>query len=200
MTLPPTFVSILTYDVRESCRGFPASVRGEKVDSLAAGAVASHREGVIVEPHYFEDFRVGAEYRTGERTIDDDSIRAFAELSGDFNPLHLDDEYAASTIYGGRIAHGVLGLAVATGLVSETHLTRGTLVAFAGLEWDFRGPLRPGDRVTARLRVDEIRRTSRGNRGLVRLAVHLVDQRGEVVQAGGWTFLVRCREAGPDRT
>lgn len=199
MTLSLTSVSILTYDVRESCQGFPASVCGEMVDSLAARAVASHRECVRVEPHYYEDFRVDAEYRTGERTIDDDSIRAFAELSGDFNPLHLDDEYAASTIYEGRIAHGVLGLALATGLVSETHLTRGTLVAFAGLEWDFRGPLRPGDRVTARLRVDEMRRTSRGDRGLVRLAVQLVDQRGEVVQAGGWTFLVRCRETGPDR-
>lgn len=153
-----------------------------------------------VEPHYYEDFRVGAEYRTGERTIDDASIRAFAELSGDFNPLHLDDEYAATTVYGGRIAHGILGLAVATGLVSETHLTRGTLVAFAGLEWEFRAPVRPGDRVTARLRVDAARRTSRGDRGVVRLAVELVDSRGVVVQGGAWTFLVRCRESGQDRT
>lgn len=167
------------------------------VDSLAAGALASHRGRVRVEPHSYEDFRVGAEYRTGERTIDDDAIRAFAELSGDFNPLHLDDDYAASTIFGGRIAHGVLGLAVATGLVSETHLTRGTLVAFAGLEWDFLRPLRPGDRVTAVLRVDEVRRTSRADRGLVRFAVQLVDPRDEVVQAGHWTFLVRCRESGP---
>jgi acyl dehydratase len=87
-----------------------------------------------------------------------------------------------------------------TGLVSETHLTRGTLVAFAGLEWDFRAPLRPGDRVTARLRVDEARRTSRGDRGLVRLAVELVNQRGEIVQAGSWTFLVRCRGRDTDRT
>jgi acyl dehydratase len=61
-------------------------------DSLAARTWVSHRERVRVEPHYYEDFRVGAEYGTGERTIDDASIRAFAELSGDFNPLHLDDE------------------------------------------------------------------------------------------------------------
>jgi acyl dehydratase len=167
-------------------------------ESLATDAVPSHRERVRVEPHYYEDFRVGAEYRTAERTIDDASIRAFAELSGDFNPLHLDDEYAASTVFQGRIAHGVLGLAAATGLVSETRLTRGTLVAFAGLEWDFRAPLRPGDRVTARLRVEEVRRTSRADRGLVRLAVHLLDQRGAIVQEGTWTFLVRRRETRPD--
>jgi acyl dehydratase len=151
-----------------------------------------------MEPHHYEDFRVGAEYTTGERAIDDASIRAFAELSGDFNPLHLDDDYSASTVYGGRIAHGVLGLAIATGLVSETHLTRGTLVAFLGLDWDFRGPLRPGDRVTAHLRVEEKRRTSRGDRGLVRLAVQLANQRGEVIQQGTWTFLVHCRNADQD--
>jgi acyl dehydratase len=149
-----------------------------------------------VDPHHYEDFSVGAEYATGERAIDDASIRAFAEVSGDFNPLHLDDEYAASTVFGGRVAHGVLGLAVATGLVAETHLTRGTLVAFVGLDWDFRAPLRPGDTVTARLRVAETRRTSRRDRGLVRLAVQLVSERGEIIQEGMWTILVRSRESG----
>jgi acyl dehydratase len=153
-----------------------------------------------VEPHHYEDFYLGAEYKTGERTIDDASIRAFSDLSGDFNPLHLDDDYAASTAYKGRIAHGILGLAVATGLVAETHLTRGTLVAFVRLDWDFRAPLRPGDRVTAHLRVDETRRTSRSDRGLVRLAVQLADQRGEIVQEGSWTFLVNCRHAGGNDT
>lgn len=167
------------------------------VDSLAVHPGGTHRERMRVEPHHYEDFRAGAEYRTALRTIDDASIRAFADLSGDDNPLHLDDEYAATTAYKGRIAHGILGLAVATGLVADTHLTRGTLVAFVGLEWDFRAPLRPGDRVTAQVRVSEKRRTSRGDRGLVRLAVKLADQRGEVVQEGTWTILVRCRRAGP---
>jgi acyl dehydratase len=158
-------------------------------------AAIPHRERVRVQPHHYEDFSPGAEYGTGERTIDDATIHAFAELSGDFNPLHLDDGYAASTAYGRRIAHGVLGLAVATGLVAETHLTRGTLVALLGLDWDFRAPLLPGDRVTARVRVGETRRTSRGDRGLVRLGVQLLDQRGEIVQEGTWTYLVRCRNA-----
>jgi acyl dehydratase len=153
---------------------------------------------VRVQPHHYEDFSPGAEYRTGERTIDDAMIQAFAELSGDSNPLHVDDEYAATTSYGRRIAHGVLGLAVATGLVAETHLTRGTLVALLGLDWDFRAPLLPGDRVTARVRVGETRRTSRGDRGLVRLSVQLLDQRGEIVQEGTWTYLVRCRDADPN--
>lgn len=177
--------------------GIPANLCREMDDALAACACDSHRVRVRVKPHHFEDFHTGAEYGTGERTIDDASIRAFAKLSGDFNPLHLDDEYAASTVHGGRIAHGVLGLAVATGLVAETHLTRGTLVAFVGLDWDFRAPLRPGDRVTAHLRVDQTRQTSQADRGLVRLAVQLADQRGEIVQEGTWTMLVRCRD--PDR-
>jgi len=83
--------------------------------------------------------------------------------------------------------------AIASGLVNATGLTRGTLIAWAGLEWRFRRPLRPGDTVRARLRVEEARATSRPDRGLVRLRVELLDDRGKILQEGVWTMLVRRR-------
>lgn len=147
----------------------------------------------MLEPHWYEDFRVDERFETPSRTVTDADIRAFAEVSGDFNPLHLDDAAAAERGYGGRIAHGVLGLAIATGLVNETGLTRGTLVALLGLEWAFRRPLRPGDTVGVRIRVAGKRETSQADRGVVRMAVSLVDGRQEPVQEGEWTILVRRR-------
>ena len=146
-----------------------------------------------MQGRFFEEFHVEDEIVTRARTVTDEDVRAFARVSGDDNPLHLDDEYAASSVFGGRVAHGVLGLAVATGLVADTRLTRGTLIAVLGLEWSFRAPLRPGDIVHARLRVTETRPTSRPDRGLVRLAVDLLDAGDAVVQQGTWTLLVRTR-------
>jgi acyl dehydratase len=144
-------------------------------------------------PLYFEDFKVGREWRTEGRTVTEADIAAFAGVSGDFDPLHMDEEYARGTVFGGRIAHGLLGAAVASGLVSRMRLTDGTLVAWLGLELDFREPVRPGDTVRAHLRVDEVRPSRKGGRGLVRLGVEL--RQGEtVLQAGRWSLLVRSRE------
>ncbi|HVB39217.1 MAG TPA: MaoC/PaaZ C-terminal domain-containing protein [Vicinamibacterales bacterium] len=141
----------------------------------------------------FEDFTPGRRFETPGRTVSDEDVVAFAELSGDRNPLHLDDTYARTTPFGGRIAHGALGLAVATGLFSQLGITTGTLVALAGVEWNFRAPIRPGDTVRLRLRVAEQRPLQRTDRGLVRFAAELVNQSDEVVQEGVLTELIRTR-------
>jgi len=120
-----------------------------------------------MQGRFFEEFDVEDEILTGERTVTDEDVRAFARVS-----------------------------AVATGLVADTRLTRGTLIAFLGLEWSFRAPLRPGDSVRARLRVAETRPTSRPDRGLVRLAVDLLGAGDAVVQQGTWALLVRRRGGG----
>jgi acyl dehydratase len=145
-----------------------------------------------VQPLWFEDFRVGQAYDTGARQVTQADVEAFAAVSGDRNPLHLDEAYAAATPFGGRIAHGVLGLAVATGLLNQLGLTRGTLVALLGVRWDFRAPLRPGDVVRARLRVAETKPSRKGGRGVVRLAVALVNEREVVAQEGELTMMVRA--------
>jgi acyl dehydratase len=123
-------------------------------------------------------------------------MTAFAQLSGDHNPLHEDDAYAAAAGFGGRIAHGVLGLAVVTGLLNQRGLTRGTLLAFLGLSWSFRRPVRPGDTLMVRVRVVSARESKQRDRGVVVLGVEAVNETGEVVQSGEFTLLVRRRSPG----
>jgi acyl dehydratase len=148
-----------------------------------------------MKPLWFEDFVVGARYETESRMVSSSDIESFAAVSGDHNPLHLDEVYARGTPFGGRIAHGVLGLAIATGLLNQLGLTRGTLLALAGLRWDFRAAIYPGDVLRADLVVVGARATRRHDAGLVRLAERLFNQHDVLVQEGELTMLVRRRDA-----
>lgn len=150
-----------------------------------------------MESLYFEDFQVGARFETASKLVDDEAVHAFADVSGDRNPLHLDEAYAKAGPFGERVAHGVLGLAVATGLLNRARLTRGTLLALLGLEWDFLRPVRLGTAVTARIEVESARPTSKPGRGLVVLALSLVDTQGMELQRGKLKMLVRRRPADP---
>lgn len=140
---------------------------------------------------WFEDFEVGAQRVTEARQVTDEDIRAFAAVSGDYNPLHMDDEYAAAGPFGRRIAHGLLGLVIASGLMNASGLTAETLVAFLGLEWGFRRPVFPGDAVRVRMGVAATRLTRDPDRGLVKLNVAVLNQADEVTQEGTFTILVR---------
>lgn len=140
---------------------------------------------------YYEELPEGREFACGEREIGDAEIAAFAELSGDRNPLHLDEEYARGTAFGGRVAHGALGIAVATGLMAQSGLTAGTLVALLGLDWRFVAPIRPGDRLSLKLRVAARRDLSGRDRGVVKFVAELVNQRGELAQSGEIVELIR---------
>lgn len=133
---------------------------------------------------HFDELFTGREFDAGSRVVSDADVTAFVELSGDRNPLPLDGPSARETPFGGRIAHGALGVAIATGLVSQAGLTAGSLIALVELHWTFRAPIRPGDTVRARVRVADRRPGSRPDRGLVRFAVELRNQRDELVQEG----------------
>lgn len=142
---------------------------------------------------YFEDFEDGREFVTGERRITEADVQAFAELSGDRNPIHLDPAAAVRAGFDGPVAHGALGLAVATGLANQLELTRGTLVALVGVSWRFRGPIRYGDLVRLHLRVSARRATGNPARGLVTLAAELRNHHGDVVQEGEFVELITRR-------
>ncbi len=147
----------------------------------------------MTPPLGYDDFEPGLELRAGARTITEADVVAFAGLSGDYNALHTDAELAAAGPFGERIAHGLLGLSVASGLMTQTGALDGTAIAFLGLEWRFRAPVRFGDTVRLHMRVAGRRETSRPDRGIVELELSLTNQRGEVVQEGVKTIMVLRR-------
>ena len=79
---------------------------------------------------YFEEFSVGQKVVTEKRTITENDIMTFAALSGDNNRIHTDPEFSKTTMFGRQVAHGLLGLAVASGLAWQTGILDGTVIAF----------------------------------------------------------------------
>jgi len=140
----------------------------------------------------FEEIEVGEEYESPGRTVTETDIVLFAGLSGDYNVLHTDAEFMKTSIFGERIAHGLLGLAVQSGLFSRATQAYAT-VAFVGLRWKFKAPIKIGDTVRLRARVSAKQDDGKPDRGLVTVQRSLVNQRGEVVQEGETDLLVEKR-------
>lgn len=145
-------------------------------------------------PVHFDDLEVGYRFETARRTVTEADLVAFTGLSGDFNPLHTDSLFAAETIYGERIAQGVLVLAITTGLRQRLGLFDGTLIGFLEIRsWRFKAPVRPGDTIRAVNEVIELRETSKADRGIVIQSVEVLNQEGTVVQSGEFVMMVRRR-------
>lgn len=145
---------------------------------------------------FFEDLAPGDVFTSTGRTITESDVVNFAGLSGDFNQIHLDAEAAKSSMYGQRVAYGMLGISVATGLLDRIGVFRESMAAMLEIEsWKFVAPVFIGDTVHLRLTIESTRLTSRGDRGIVRRRLELLNQRDEVVQQGIITVMVLCRSA-----
>src|SRR3954470_6714979 len=139
---------------------------------------------------YWEEWTSGAEFRSAGRTVTEADIVMFAGLSGDYNPLHTDEEFCKKTDFGTRIAHGPLVYAIAAGLLFQLHLYDDTLIAFLGFEnLRFTKPVKPGDTIHAVVKVLETRESSRADRGVMKRQLQVINQRGDVVQEGVQAFL-----------
>jgi len=145
---------------------------------------------------YYEDYHVGQEFVTKSRTVTEADVVNFAALSWDTNALHTDAEFAKKTPFGERIAHGMLGMVIHSGLSQMLGIMEGTLVAFLGMTWSFQLPIKIGDTVHVVQRVKEMRETSKADRGLVTFEKELINQRGEIVQRGTTTVLLARRNQG----
>jgi acyl dehydratase len=140
---------------------------------------------------FYEDYAVGDEFVTPARTVTETDVAMFAALSGDYNRLHTDVEYAAPGPFGERIAHGLLGLSFVIGLAYRTEIDPDGAVAFLGLSWKFSGPIRFGDTIHAVIRIASMRPTRTPDRGIIVQATQLLNQRGELVQAGELTMMLK---------
>jgi 3-hydroxybutyryl-CoA dehydratase len=145
---------------------------------------------------YYEDYDVGQVLDTPARTITETDIVSFAALSGDWNPLHCDAEFARRGAFGQRVAHGALVLSVAIALVMRGGYLEGTAVAFRNIaDWKFSLPVFIGDTIRVHCTIIEMRLMRRLGGGLVTMKAEILNQRDEVVQRGTWEVLVKSREA-----
>ena len=138
----------------------------------------------------YEEWEVGAVYETQGRTITEADVVSFAGLSGDYNPIHTDAEAAKATPFGERIVHGMLTVAISTGMANQTGLMEGTTVALLEQNIKYKSPVRFGDTVHLRMEVTGKRETSKPDRGIVILAAQMLNQRNEVVVEMIWTQLM----------
>lgn len=143
---------------------------------------------------FFEDFAVGDTFTTRSRTISEADVVSFAGWSWDTNPVHTDAVSAAGGRFGERIAHGLLGMSVAMGLVSGLGHFEGSSMALLGVDgWKFVGPIRIGDTVTCELTITGTRLTSAGDAGVLEREFTLRNQAGDVVQSGRIDLMVAVR-------
>lgn len=140
---------------------------------------------------HYEEIQMGEAHISPAITITEAHIVQFAGVSSDFSRLHMDEEYGKTSIFGARVAHGLLGLAITDGLKTRTDEFRVEGLASLGWTWDFTGPIRIGDTVNVHFRVANKRETRKADRGIVCLACELVNQRGEVVQKGEHRLMVK---------
>jgi acyl dehydratase len=143
--------------------------------------------------YWFEDLKPGDWFETGHLVVTEAHIVAFAGLSGDFFDIHMDDEFAREQGFPGRIAHGLLGLALTDGLKNRASV-RIMAVASLGWNWRFTGPIFAGDRIGVKVSVKEARLSSKGQ-GIVTLHLEVTQQEGRVVQQGETALLMRRRPA-----
>ncbi len=143
---------------------------------------------------YFEEFETGQRVVTAGRTITESDIVTFAGLSGDFNQIHLDAEYSKSALSGQRIAHGLLVLSIAEGLVVQTGIMEGTIMVFREItEWKFIKPVFIGDTIHVEVEIKETRPMSRLSGGLVAIELDVKNQHGDRVMKGTWSALFQSR-------
>ena len=151
----------------------------------------------MTEPprRWYEDIAVGEEYESPGRTITEADIVIFAGLSGDYNILHTDAEFMKSSSFGERIAHGLLGLAIQSGLFTRAGTPFAT-VGLGALRWKFKGPIKIGDTIRVRATVTAKQDGPKPDRGVVTLERQVLNQRGEVVQEGETDVVVERRPGG----
>jgi acyl dehydratase len=139
----------------------------------------------------FDQFNIGDVFASPGRTVTEADVVNFAGLSGDFNPLHTDEEFGKTTTFGARIAHGMLIAAMSTGMSNWTGVFEGTTLALMEQVIQYKNPTRFGDTVHLELKVLEKKETSKPDRGVVVFETRVLNQEGKAVIEGKWTLMMK---------
>ena len=139
----------------------------------------------------FDELQVGDVFTSASRTVTEADVVAFAGLSGDFNPLHTDETFAATTPFGTRVTHGMLVAAMSTGMGNWTGIYEGTALALMEQVIRYKGAVKFGDTIHLELTVSDKKETSKPDRGVVIFGTRVLNQRGEAVLEGQWTVMMK---------
>jgi itaconyl-CoA hydratase len=179
------------------------SARSDSEVGQSPGTFVSGRdlEGKMIERKNWEDFEVGDEVRTITITVTETHVVQWAQLTMDYYPLHMDEEFAKKTIFKGRIVHGPFTFALAVGLVSCTNIFGDSIMAWLGVEnMRLPIPVRIGDTLRVVASVKEKRETKKEDRGIVTFTYEVKNQRKELVMSFDYNLLMHRmgREKGDD--
>ncbi len=140
----------------------------------------------------WDEFVVDEEFWTGARTVTEHDLVAFAGLTGDYNPLHVDEEFCKHVgPFATRIPHGPLIHDMYLGLLDRIGILQGTALAMLELRVEFLAPVFVGDTIHARVVLTQKRPTQKADRGIGKFAITLFNQREQAVQEVQHTFMLR---------
>ena len=142
---------------------------------------------------YLEDYEIGREYTSQGRTITEADVVNFAGVSGDFNPLHTDEEFGKANQFGKRIAHGALGFIISNGLNNQMGIAEGTTIAFIECTVKYTAPLLIGDTIHIVVIPTEVIHSSKPGKGILKQLVKLVNQDERVIMESNQTLMVKSR-------
>ncbi len=143
---------------------------------------------------YFEDFQVGEQFTSIGRTVTEADLTMFNMLSGDWNPIHADVEFAAKTRFGQRLVHGAFGIALLTGFMHQMGVFETTAVAMMNLkEWTFKAPILIGQTLRLQMTIAELDPGQSARVGRLGRHLQLRDQHDQVVQEGFSDLLILKR-------
>lgn len=168
-------------------KGFYARINGYKSDLEEVMSEKPDRP----RGWYFEEYEEGAKIMSAGRTVTETDIVNFAGLSGDYNYIHTDAEAAKQTPVGERMAHGLLGFSIASGLAVQTGIMEGTIMAFREIsKWKFVNPILIGDTIRVDMQVTETKPIPRLGGGMVSIEMTVINQKDETVMKGTWKVLI----------
>jgi len=142
----------------------------------------------------FDEFELNEEIMTASRTVTEADVMNFAGVSGDFNPLHTDETFMAKSAFGTRIAHGMLVMAIATGLANQLGDFEGTTIAVLNMNIAYKGAVKPGDTIRLKLVVGEKKESSKPDRGIIIFNNEVLNQDDQVVIETQWTIMMSRKQ------